>query len=101
MDEYPKYLPDFDVVAKSKGDEDALLSGKAEVRVIKSAAGDVRNIVYKSDPDTTKGSKPAESEAPPAAEPEPPKEPVPVEPAPMDPSKPRLSPQSKAVRHKK
>lgn len=50
MDEYPKYLPHYDVVAQSKAEHDALLEGRAEVAcVLKSAQGDKYAIVPKAE----------------------------------------------------
>lgn len=42
--EHPKYLPEFDVVAESAAEEEALRAGRATVDVIKSAQGDIRSV---------------------------------------------------------
>ena len=44
MQEYPKYLPDFDVVAQTKDEEQALGDGRAVVDVVKAAQGDIRTV---------------------------------------------------------
>ena len=44
MQEYPKYLPDFDVVAQTEDEEQALGDGRAVVDVVKAAQGDIRTV---------------------------------------------------------
>jgi hypothetical protein len=44
---YPKYLPDYDVVAQTEAEHKALLSGDAVVEAIQSAMGERRFITTK------------------------------------------------------
>jgi hypothetical protein len=44
---YPKYLPDYDVVAQTEAEHKALLSGDAVVDAVQSAMGERRFITTK------------------------------------------------------
>ena len=64
---YPKWLPDFEVVAQSEAEEKALRDGRAVLHTVKSASGDLNSIVYL--PEKPKPEPKAAPAEPPAPEP--------------------------------
>lgn len=47
--EYPKWLPDHQVIVQTAEEHRALLDGRADIHVVKSAQGDTRTVVPKKE----------------------------------------------------